>query len=51
VGSDGQYVADALDLQILHALHNDGLPSLGLLGRVLGVSDQTVARPRHPDAV
>jgi len=44
VGSDGQHVADTLDLQILHALHIDGRASFGLLGRVLGVSDQTVAR-------
>jgi len=33
-----------LDLQILHALQIDGRIGFGLLGRVLGVSDQTVAR-------
>lgn len=36
--------ADALDLQIIHALQVDGRASFGRLGRVLGVSDQTVAR-------
>ncbi len=42
--SDGQHVADALDLQIVHALHIDGRATFGLLGRLLGVSDHTVAR-------
>lgn len=44
VTSDDVHTADALDLQILHALHVDGRVGFGLLGRVLGVSDQTVAR-------
>jgi len=42
--SDNTHSADALDLQILHALQVDGRVGFGLLGRVLGVSDQTVAR-------
>jgi len=42
--SDNTHSADALDLQMLHALQVDGRASFGLLGRVLGVSDQTVAR-------
>jgi len=42
--SDDVHTADALDLQILHALQVDGRVGFGLLGRVLGVSDQTVAR-------
>jgi len=44
VNSHGNYRADALDLQILHALQVDGRAGFGLLGRVLGVSDQTVIR-------
>ncbi len=42
--SDDTHTADELDLQILHALQIDGRIGFGLLGRVLGVSDQTVAR-------
>jgi len=42
--SDNTHSADALDLQILHALQVNGRVGFGLLGRVLGVSDQTVAR-------
>jgi len=44
VESVDTHAADALDLQLLHALQVDGRASFGLLGRVLGVSDQTVAR-------
>jgi len=42
--SDDLHIADALDLQILRALQIDGRVGFGALGRVLGVSDQTVAR-------
>ena len=42
--SDDTHYADELDLQILHALQIDGRVGFGLLSRVLGVSDQTVAR-------
>jgi DNA-binding Lrp family transcriptional regulator len=40
----GPFRADGLDLQILHALQVNGRAGLGMLGRVLKVSDQTVIR-------
>ena len=37
-------MSEALDLQLLHALHVDGRAPFSLIADVLGVSDQTVAR-------
>src|ERR1700722_16375393 len=40
-------VPDALDLQLVYALQLDGRASFSLIGEVLGVSDQTIARRYH----
>ncbi|MEV6873170.1 AsnC family transcriptional regulator [Amycolatopsis sp. NPDC051128] len=40
----GKSTLDSLELQILHALQVDGRISFSRLGKILGVSDQTVAR-------
>ena len=38
---------DALDVQLVYALQLDGRASFSLIGEVLGVSDQTIARRYH----
>jgi DNA-binding Lrp family transcriptional regulator len=40
-------VPDALDVQLVYALQLDGRAPFSLIGEVLGVSDQTVARRYH----
>jgi DNA-binding Lrp family transcriptional regulator len=40
-------VPDALDVQLVYALQLDGRASFSLIGEVLGVSDQTIARRYH----
>ncbi|MDT8913866.1 Lrp/AsnC family transcriptional regulator [Amycolatopsis sp. PS_44_ISF1] len=42
--SDQSTVFDGLDLQLIHALQLDGRAPFSTIARVLGVSDQTVAR-------
>jgi DNA-binding Lrp family transcriptional regulator len=40
-------VPDALDVQLVYALQLDGRAPFSLIGEVLGVSDQTIARRYH----
>jgi DNA-binding Lrp family transcriptional regulator len=40
-------VSDALDVQLVYALQLDGRAPFSLIGEVLGVSDQTIARRYH----